>query len=118
MALAGPLKLMEKYAAERKRVLAEKEAKTRQVEDRKNLKVGKLEIVRATYGADNTWKDVTKQVQGRAANNRRILLGSYNGLAGDPVKDVVKTLKIEYKIDGKRGKAEFSENAEVLLPKP
>ena len=42
---------------------------------------------------------------------------SYNAaFGGDPVPGVVKTLRIQYRIDGKTGQAEFRENAPIMLP--
>jgi len=78
----------------------------------------KLVITKATYGAKESWKDVTKQVASHVRGSRYIALQSYNSLAGDPIGGVVKTLKIEYTLNGKPGKAEFAEDYPVLLPQP
>ena len=41
---------------------------------------------------------------------------SYNSaFGGDPVPSVVKTLKVQYRINGKDGEATFAENATILL---
>ena len=80
-----------------------------------------VEIVKAEYGAGNTWKDVTKILQDRVGGLPIIPLPSpqYNSaFGGDPVSGVVKTLKIQYRIDGKAGEATFAENAAIVLPIP
>jgi|GEM_PF-3182685 len=82
-----------------------------------DLEVASLEIIRASYGAQATWIDVTDQVRSRATNSRLIPLDDFNNLAGDPLYLVVKTLKIEYRIDGKPGQAEFNEYTTPNRPK-
>ena len=119
MKISGPLKLSKSIGAQRKKMEAEKKAQIqadkRRAEAGKNLKVGKVEIISAKYGAGSTWEDVTRQVRARAGKSRLIPIGGYNAAFGDPVGGVKKTLKIEYKIDGKGGKDEFAEDAEVIL---
>ncbi len=45
--------------------------------------------------------------------------GGYNSaFGGDPVPNVVKTLKVRYRIDGREGEASFGENATIMLPVP
>ena len=42
---------------------------------------------------------------------------SYNSaFGGDPAPSVPKMLKVQYRMDGKEGKAEFKENAAIMLP--
>ena len=44
---------------------------------------------------------------------------SYNtSFGGDPSPDIVKELKIQYRIDGEEGQATFAENVTILLPIP
>ena len=89
-----------------------------------DLSVDHLEIIGATYGARSNWIDVTPQMQSRANGSRLVPVGVFSQLAGDPLPGVIKTLKIEYEIDGKPGQAEFSEvrgqegtlRTEVTLP--
>ncbi len=86
-----------------------------------DLKLPKIEIVKAEYGAGNKWKDVTKNLQKAASGLPSIPLSSpqYNGaFGGDPAPGVAKVLKVHYRIDGKAGKATFAENAPILLPAP
>ena len=80
-----------------------------------------LEIVKAQYGSGSTQKDVTKVIQTRAGDVALITLeapGYNQGLGGDPAPGVVKQLTIEYRMNGKPGKAVFAENALILLPMP
>lgn len=81
----------------------------------------KVEIVKAQYGAGKTQKDVTAVLRKRARNTPVITLvsGSYNtDFGGDPSPGVVKQLSVEYRINGKDGKASFAENALIILPMP
>ena len=81
----------------------------------------KVEILKAEYGAGDKFKDVTAAVRKQAGSLPLIALpkSSYNSsFGGDPVPGVVKTLKIQYRIDGKSGEATFKENATIMLPIP
>ena len=80
-----------------------------------------IEIVKAEYGAGKNVKDVTGQVREGLHGIPMILLkgSSYNeAFGGDPAPGTVKELKIEYRFNGKDGKAAFAENASIFLPKP
>lgn len=79
-----------------------------------------LSIVKAEYGAGAQVRDVTAALRQHAGTLPLILLpGSYNAvLGGDPAPGVVKHLRVEYEIDGRRGEARFDENAVLLLPTP
>jgi len=77
-----------------------------------------IEIVRATYGVGDKMADVTDKVRGLSDGSSVFEIGSYNSAFGDVAPNVVKTLKITYKIKGGPEKtAEFPENAPVVLPK-
>ncbi|MEO7402310.1 MAG: HEAT repeat domain-containing protein, partial [Burkholderiales bacterium] len=81
----------------------------------------KVEIVKAEYGAGETHKDVTKQLQKQVHEMPLITLKSptYNdSFGGDPAPGEKKQLKVKYRIDGKVGEASFWENAVILLPTP
>jgi HEAT repeat protein len=81
----------------------------------------KVEIVKAEYGAGNSLKDVTEVLREHTADSRFISLPSTNYntcFEGDPAPNVVKQLKVQYRINGKAGEATFAENALVLLPAP
>jgi len=77
-----------------------------------------VEIIKATYGAGDKIADVTAKVRELSKGGTNMEIGSYNAAFGDVAPNVVKTLKITYKIKGGDEKAaEFPENAPVTLPK-
>jgi HEAT repeat protein len=81
----------------------------------------KIEIVKAQYGAGSTQKDVTDVLKKQVGEYPVIVLPAATYTAsfgGDPVPGTPKQLTIEYKIDGKAGKATFPENTPVVLPIP
>jgi HEAT repeat protein len=81
----------------------------------------KLEIIEAKYGAGNTYKDVTKNLQKQVRDLPLILLSkrSYNkSFGGDPAPGSSKELTVKYRINGKEGEATFAENAVIVLPMP
>ena len=74
----------------------------------------KIEIVKAEYGVDGKLKDVTDVVRQSVQGFPMLLLKTpvYGAaFGGDPAPGMVKQLRIEYRFDGKPGKATFSENA-------
>jgi HEAT repeat protein len=80
-----------------------------------------LEIIKAEYGAAGQSKDVTEVLRKHARNLRLIGLpkANYNAsFGGDPAPNVVKQLKVSYRINGKANEATFGENEVVLLPMP
>jgi HEAT repeat protein len=81
----------------------------------------KLEIVKAEYGAGTALKDVTSILQKQVGELPLVsLLGnSYNAsFGGDPAPNATKTLKIQYRVNGKPAEATFAEDAVILLPLP
>jgi hypothetical protein len=81
----------------------------------------KSEILKAEYGEGSQVKDVTAVVRQCARDFPVIALPSpdYNSsFGGDPAPGVVKQLKIQYRMTGKKGEATFQENATILLPMP
>jgi HEAT repeat protein len=80
-----------------------------------------LEILKATYGAGQKTKDVTEKLRQLAKNYRIIFLpaASYNeSFGGDPAPGIVKQLRVEYRINGKKAQVALGENAPVVLPMP
>jgi hypothetical protein len=80
-----------------------------------------LEIVKAEYGAGDKLKDVTEVLKKQAGKMRWIVLPSTNynqSFGGDPAPNVVKQLKVQYRINDKPGQATFAENTLVVLPMP
>jgi len=81
----------------------------------------KVEIIKAEYGAGATQKDVTEILRRRVRGLPLIVLptSNYNSaFGGDPAPNVVKQLKIQYRINGKAAEASFPENAAIVLPVP
>ena len=81
----------------------------------------KVEIIKAQYGANDTFKDVTEILRQHVRGFPLIVLpsASYNAaFGGDPFPRVVKELKVHYRMNGKEGEVSFPENANVLLPMP
>ncbi len=81
----------------------------------------RLEILKAEYGAHGKYVDVTAILRRYARDLPLVLLPSesYNAsFGGDPVPNVVKQLRVQYRINGKPGEATFTENATILLPMP
>ena len=80
----------------------------------------KLEIIKAEYGAGSTFKDVTAVLRKHAGDLPLIVLpsGKYNTSFGDPLPGGRKQLKIQYRINGKAGRASFAEDALIILPVP
>ena len=59
-----------------------------------------LVIIKAEYGANDTWVDVTNKLAA-AALGGGLSVTSGNHLAGDPINGVVKQLKVDYVLEGK-----------------
>lgn len=81
----------------------------------------KLEIVKAEYGAGGQQKDVTDVLKKQVGDLPLITLASasYNAsFGGDPLPGSVKRLVVQYRINGKAGKASFAENDLIILPMP
>jgi hypothetical protein len=81
----------------------------------------KLEIVKAEYGADGAFRDVTETLRKQAGDLPLVTLPgrSYNAsFGGDPAPGTRKQLKVSYRIDGKAGEATFAENETIMLPIP
>ena len=69
-------------------------------------------------GAGDKNTDVTKQVARWAQDCRYIPLLRYRDLTNDdPARGLVKTLTIEYTLNGKPGKVTCPDNSLVILPK-
>ena len=81
----------------------------------------KIEILKAEYGADDRFTDVTATLKPLARDFPVITLpsDSYNAsFGGDPAPGVVKQLKIRYRMNGKPGQISFNEDATIVLPMP
>jgi hypothetical protein len=78
---------------------------------------GRLEIVRATYGAGNTTADVTESVRAAVVGGELKVLAD-NSLAGrDPAPGVKKSLVVEYALNGTRNTGRADEGETLSLGK-
>jgi|GEM_PF-1087451 len=75
-----------------------------------------LEIISARYGAQDTWREVTEPVRQKVKDHTLNLLVS-NDIAGDPLFGVVKTLWVEYRLDGQQRTASVREGNMLQIPK-
>jgi HEAT repeat protein len=85
------------------------------------VKPMKIEIVKAEYGSETTKRDVTEVLQKQVREFPVINLQSstYNkSFGGDPAPNSPKQLVVQYRINGKPGKATFDENSVIMLPTP
>lgn len=81
----------------------------------------KLQIVKATYGAGTTQKDVTEILRKHVGDLPLITLPSpsFNeAFGGDPAPGTTKQLKVQYQLNGKAGEITLAENALILFPTP
>ncbi len=72
-------------------------------------------IVRALYGAKETFIDVTDVLKELTQDNR-LEVDATNALAGDPVENVVKVLRITYMVDGVQIERSYDEGDHASLP--
>ena len=76
-----------------------------------------LRIVKAEYGHDRRWADVTDVLR-RASNRGQLDIVVDNNIFGfDPAPAEVKTLRIEYFMNGQQMREEIPEHARLTLPK-
>jgi hypothetical protein len=75
----------------------------------------KLEIISAKYYTAKQSKDVTFLLQSRVFGNSLIIEAS-NDIDGDPEENVVKKLKVKYRIGDKIQEKEVTEGQTLILP--
>jgi hypothetical protein len=78
-----------------------------------------VELVSATYGNNDEKKRVSvlDKLRPLFTGSRFIPMSDYNTAFGDPLPNIVKTLRIAYKINGGNIKhVQFRENEDILLP--
>lgn len=73
-----------------------------------------LEIVKAEYGAEGAWADVTTVAQ-KAVHDGHLSLRASNELFGDPAEKRVKRLRVVYRIAGSQATVEANENEVVSI---
>lgn len=77
----------------------------------------KLEIQHAAYGADGAGSaDVTDRVVSLIKSGRKSIVASSGELGGDPAFGLVKSLRVEFTLDGKPAVATADENDTLILP--
>jgi hypothetical protein len=90
-------------------------AKSKKLATSPARKSAKLEIIKASYGKGEVWMDVTDQLRAVAQPGFvQAKLGI--SLAGtDPVPNVVKETKVEYRLNGKPGSITLAEDSTLSL---
>jgi hypothetical protein len=72
-------------------------------------------MISARYGISNRWRDVSKQL-GEKIRNNAISIKVSNDIAGDPASSKVKTLRVEYALDGERKTVKVQEGQWLHIP--
>jgi HEAT repeat protein len=101
--------------------LGDKAGDAKELLSKMSLDPMKVEIIKAEYGAGANQKDVTEALQQQVRDAPLITLPSPSysaSFGGDPVPGTAKTLKVQYRINGKTGEVSFPENSVVMLPMP
>lgn len=80
-----------------------------------NIPAEGLYIISAKYGTDDKWRDVSRQIREKIRNSTLSIKVS-NDIAGDPAFGKVKTLKVEYILDGERNKTQARERQWLHIP--
>ena len=75
----------------------------------------KLRIIKAVYGRDLVWLDITNELN-RAVENDKLIIVLSNNIAGDPLVGVQKIGVIKYQYDGKIEEETFIEGVTINLP--
>jgi len=117
----GPLKLMpDRVPGYDPNAVVREYQHRKQRESFEQEKDLKIEILAASYGADVEAEriDVVKQIKEAFNGTRFIPIGKYNVAFTDPLPNVVKHLRITYRInDGEVRHVRFSENERIILSK-
>ncbi len=74
-----------------------------------------IEILKAEYGADSTWADVTDKVKAKIAEGK-LSIEATNDNFGDPLEGTEKFLKVKFKLNGKEVEKQANENATLEIP--
>ena len=74
-----------------------------------------IKIVKARYGAKDSWIDLTDKLNQRIRDNKLVVQAA-NDLAGDPLFGTPKRLEVEYILDNQPGKASILEGDSLSLP--
>jgi hypothetical protein len=77
---------------------------------------GGLQILRADYGADNRFVNVTSRLASNVQGNVLTLRITNNSMGGDPAEDHPKVLSVWYTFNGRVGNARVNEKDTLNLP--
>ena len=77
---------------------------------------GNLQIMRAQYGADYRYRDVTEVLNSQVQGDRLNLQVTNATMGGDPAEDRPKTLTISYLYQGQNGRLVVREKEYLTLP--
>jgi len=75
----------------------------------------KLEIVKAEYGTDGKWADVTAKIASAVKGDRVFLRVDFSTMAADPAPGVAKRLKAVYMLDGTEVNTEVADNNDLSI---
>jgi len=76
----------------------------------------KLQILKALYGINNTWMDVTTIAHNHVEDDEKIVLVIDNHVFGrDPAPNIKKKLRVDYIFNGKRLTKEFEEGETLII---
>jgi hypothetical protein len=75
-----------------------------------------LRIVRAEYGANDTFKDVTSLLSAGVTDNALQMQVDNTSMEGDPLENVVKRLRLTYTVDGDLHEVEVHEGNGFAIP--
>lgn len=76
----------------------------------------RLQILSASYGAQDRFVDVRQLLQSRVQNDRLDLKVTNASMGGDPLRDASKTLRINYQWAGRTYEVVARENQRVSIP--
>ena len=76
----------------------------------------KLAIVRAVYGAEQTWMDVTDVVRRMVRSDSLSVQVGNHVFGRDPIFGKVKTLRLTYQYGGRRRTVEAGEGSTITIP--
>ena len=75
-----------------------------------------FQVIKATYGADHTHRNVTDIVRRKVENGRLNFRADSGELGGDPIFGKVKTFIISYVRGGAQFTRKYREGGQVKLP--
>ena len=77
---------------------------------------GRLQILRADYGAGNRFSDVTARLNSQIQGDQLNLQVTNGTMGGDPAKGQDKILRVQYAYNGRQGQVTINEGDYIRLP--